>query len=61
MSSLLFRVDKNNNYVEVRSTEEGYKIKSYMPEAGVIETNYYDNEFFSKETKWSEEKLLKHG
>lgn len=61
MNDLLFRIEKEDNYVEVRTTEKGYKLISFMPEYGRIETNYYDNKYFSKETKWSEEKLLKHG
>ena len=60
MNNLLFRMEKEDNYVEVRATEKGYKLISFMSEYGRRETNYYDNEYFSKETKWSEEKLLKH-
>ncbi|EKQ50287.1 MULTISPECIES: hypothetical protein [unclassified Clostridium] len=59
--TLLFKINNSLNWVEVHSTSEGYKIISFIPERGKIESEYENSERFNNKSNWNLNMIAEHG
>lgn len=61
VTNKLCRVDNGPNYVEVHSTDIGYKIISYMPHRGIITSEYPNSEKYNDKSEWNLDLIVEHG
>lgn len=60
-NTLLFKINDKSNWMEIHSTSKGYKIVSFIPERGKIESEYENSERFNNKSNWNINMIAEHG